>query len=234
MRSLLANGLSISLALPLAALLVLGWPLGTFAQPDAQGVKPGNAQGGKTPAVEASKEDPVHNELRALRDGILKAVNAQDMDKLLADVHPDVVATWQDAEVNRKHEGVRAYYNKMLGPTNRIVSEMSTDVAIDEYAMLYGGDTAIAFGTLKQHFKLTVGKEFDLNSRFTATMVKDDGRWKIAAFHASTSAFDNPILSMEVSLARMIGGAVGAVCGLLVGILGAWFFMRRRKAAVAP
>ena len=53
----------------------------------------------------------------------------------------------------------------------------------------------IAVGKSVPHSKY-LGMEFDLENRWTATLVKDDGQWKIAAYHVSSNIADNPILTL--------------------------------------
>src|SRR2546430_1407562 len=50
-------------------------------------------------ADKAREEAPVHNELRKVRDGIDEAFKKRDFDRLVSFMHPDVVITWQNAEV---------------------------------------------------------------------------------------------------------------------------------------
>ncbi len=69
----------------------------------------------------AQDEDPAHAQLRAMRDDLLDAVNKRDIDRVLRHLHPDVVVTWQNAEVSRKPDGVRAYLSRMLEGPNSIV-----------------------------------------------------------------------------------------------------------------
>jgi ketosteroid isomerase-like protein len=169
-------------------------------------------------------EDPAHAELRALRDGLLDAVNKKDVNALLRLLHPDVVVTWQNAEVSRKPEGVRAYLARMLDGQDRIVDDFTTSVAVDELTILHGGDAGISFGTSRDHFKLRGGQSFDLNSRWTATVVRHEGRWVVASFHASVNLFDNPLLVGAQRLA--IGGSAGAlILGLVIG-----YVVARRRA----
>ena len=168
-------------------------------------------------------EDPAHAELRALRDGLVDAVNKKDVDALLRHLHPDVVVTWQNAEVSRKPEGVRAYLARMLQGPDRMVDDFSTDVAVDELTILHGGDTGISYGSSRDHFKLRSGQSFNLNSRWSATVVRYDGRWVVGAFHASVNLFDNPLLVGSQRLA--LGGSIGA---LVVGIAVGYLIGRRR------
>jgi ketosteroid isomerase-like protein len=174
-------------------------------------------------------EDPAHAELRVLRDNLVDAVNKKDVEALLKQLHPDVVVTWQNAEVSRKPEGVRAYLARMLQGPDRIVDDFTTSVAVDELTILHGGDTGISFGTSTDHFKLRSGQSFDLRSRWSATVVRQDNRWVVASFHASVNLFDNPLLNGAKTLA--IGSAAGAlVVGLAIGFLIARFRSRRVKS----
>src|SRR6185503_13619553 len=90
-------------------------------------------------------EDPAHNELRALREGMLDAIRKGDIEKQLGYLHPNVVVTWQNAEVSRGREGVRKYLDRMLTGPNKKVSSYNVDLTVDELTILYGGDTGVSF-----------------------------------------------------------------------------------------
>ncbi|MEX0642282.1 MAG: nuclear transport factor 2 family protein, partial [Pirellulales bacterium] len=141
-----------------------------------------------------SAEDSVHNELRAVRDGMIDAFNKGDFDRLTQYMRPDAVITWQNAEVTRSREEARKYYERMLVGPDAIVEKLTVDLKVDELAVIHGGDTAIATGTLGDHYKLRDGREFTMNSRWSATVVKEGDRWQLACAHCSVNAFDNEIL----------------------------------------
>jgi hypothetical protein len=107
------------------------------------------------------------------------------------------------------------------------VQTFSTVPAVDELTILYGGDAGVAFGSSRDTFKLRNGQSFDLNSRWTATVVNDGGAWKIAAFQSSANIFDNPLLA---ATKRWTMTAV--VVALLAGLIGGFFAARlgRRRA----
>lgn len=178
----------------------------------------------------AQTEDPAHTELRALRDDLVRAIEKRDLTRLLAHLHPDVVVTWQNAETSRGRAAVRAYLTRMLDGEQRIVERFSTKVDVDELTLLYsGGTTGVAFGRSFDRFELRNGTTFELPGRWTATLVKDDGAWKIAAFHASSNLFDNPF----VRTARnwfVWGAAAASLIGFLLGALLVWLVKRRRTA----
>jgi ketosteroid isomerase-like protein len=187
---------------------------------------PVHAQEGKPPP-----EDPAHEDLRTLRREMVDAINKDDVDALLKHLDKDVVVTWMDGEVSRKPEGVRAYIMKMTRGDNRKVQSYSTEATVDELTHLYG-NTGVAFGRSDDHFVLTDGRNFTVHTRWTATLVKKDGKWLLAAFHASTDMFDNPVLDIVRQRALWTAVTTGVV-GIAVGFLIAWLLRRPRAPAPA-
>lgn len=171
-----------------------------------------------------AQEDPAHNELRALRDGLLAGMNSGDIEAQLAFLHPNVVVTWHNAEVSRGRDGVRKYLDRMLKGPAKVVEKFGAEVKVDELSILYGGDTAIAFGSAQEHFTLAGGKLFDFTGRWSATMVKDDGKWLVANLHTSDNIFDNPLLNAAAKALWWVGGGA-----LLAGALGGWLLGRRGR-----
>jgi len=173
-------------------------------------------------AVEAT-----HNEIRAMRAGLMDAVNKGDIERELTYLTTNVVVTWHNAEVSRGREGVRDYYTRMMNGPNKVVADFHAEINVDELTILYGENTGIAFGSSLEHFKLANGSSFDLKGRWTTTMVKEDGRWLIASLHVSTNIFDNVMLDL------MKKYAIKATCiAFVVGIILGWLFGRIRRKAV--
>jgi ketosteroid isomerase-like protein len=173
-----------------------------------------------------SSDDATHNELRALRDGLLDAMSKGDIERELSYFHPNAAVTWHNAEVSRGRDGIRKYLERMLTGPDKAVESFKADVEVDELTILYGGsvaDTGISFGSAVEHFKMTSGRTFDLPARWSATLVKDGDKWLIASLHVSDNLFDNPLLSMARRIAWWAGGIA-----LLVG-LGLGFLLGRRR-----
>jgi ketosteroid isomerase-like protein len=171
-------------------------------------------------------EDPAHEQLRQLRDGLLAAMNKGDLDATLAFLHTNCVITWHNAEVSRGHQGVRDYYNRVMTGPNRIVDSFHCDVKVDELTSLYAENTGICFGSSDEQFKLASGKNLNVKGRWTATLVKENGRWLVASLHVSTNLFDNVMLD----LAKRSLAVAGVIC-FGVGVLIGWVISRRRKRA---
>lgn len=166
-------------------------------------------------------DDPAHNELRALRTQVIEAITKGDNESVMKHVHPNVVVTWQNAEVCRGVQGLRDFFNKMAKDTFRGYKVPPTP---DDLTVLYGGDTGVSYGHVVAEYNL-FGKKLEFKSRWTATLVKENGRWLLASYHISLNALDNPILGaakQSLLWAGIGAGVVGLVIGVLVG--------RRKKA----
>jgi ketosteroid isomerase-like protein len=157
-------------------------------------------------------------------------VNSNNLEALLALLDDDVVVTWENAEVSRGPQQVRAYYDRMMKGDQRIVESVTIDPTVDELTHLYG-DTGVAFGSSKDHFKLTDGRDFVFDTRWTATAVKKNGKWKVASFHASTNTFDNPVLWIAVKRVGLWAGVIAGVLGLVVGFITSRLLRKRTVPA---
>jgi hypothetical protein len=136
-------------------------------------------------------------------------------------VHPNVVVTWQNSEVCRGADGLREFFNRMGKETFRGYKVPPTPDALTQ---LYGGDTGVVFGHVVGQYTL-LGKELEFDSRWTATLVKENGRWLLASYHVSLNALDNPLINSAKK--SLLWVAVGAgVIGLILG----WLIGRRKKA----
>ena len=175
----------------------------------------------------SSEDEQIHDALRELRNRLISAYEKRDMEAMLQEVTDDVVITWQNGERNEGHQEFRVFFDRMMNGDSRVVNDISSTVEVDAESVLYGDETAVARGTLTDEFSLTDGSEFTLNSKWSATVVKEDAQWKVASFHVSANIFDNPLLDTAkayLGSAAIIGGVVGGLVGLVFGwILGRIF-----------
>lgn len=204
--------------LKLAAVLSLVLTPGAFAQETAP-----------APAAVAPSQEALHNEIRAIRDEILAAIGRGDFDAIVPHLHPNVVFTPMNNKVCRGPEEVRAYFNRMLKGPDAVLKSVRFDMKVDRLTDLYG-DTGLAFGDSDAVYVMNNGTELPIRTRWTCALVRQDGKFKIAAFQASPDAFDNPILTGKSRLAAFKGGGIGLVAGILLGLLLGIPLARRRRA----
>lgn len=172
--------------------------------------------------------EALHNELRAVKDRALKAVNERNEDALAKELAPNILFTAMNNERVSGVDAARAYYKRMLVGAGAIVKEMTLTANADDLTTLYnGGAAGVVTGTSDAMFKLAGGLEFTVPLRWTATLVRNDGKWAIAGLHYSANMFDNPLLSAAGSGSRWFA-LIGIPLALVVGFLfGKW---RARKA----
>ncbi len=170
-----------------------------------------HAQDDANPAV-ASND---HEELRKLRTDVIAAIESRDVDKMLEFVHPDIVVTWQDGEATQGVDQLRAFYDR-AGKDAFVGYKVPHQP--DDLSIIHGGDTAISKGYVIANYHL-MGKDYEFKSRWTATLVKQDGKWLVAGYHVSLNALDNPILNTAKSALWVAGGIGLAIGGIVVFIL---------------
>ena len=166
-------------------------------------------------------EDPAHDELRKLRTEIVDAITRGDIDTVLTHLHPDAVITWQDGQVCRGKDGLKEFFEKSGSRTFKGYKVPPTP---DGLSILHGGDTAISTGETVAAYTL-FGKEHEMRSRWTATLVKVDGLWLLAGYHISMNVLDNPLLNTAKDSLYLAAG-VALLLGIGIGVL-----LSRRKRA---
>lgn len=183
---------------------------------------------GSPPAVpDATSIEATHEELRVLKATMETAINNNDIDTLLANVEDEVVFTTMNSDVVVGKDAIRAYFNKMSVGPDRVVDKVTTRFIPDAKSILYGDDIAIAYGHTDDNYVLRNGTEFNVNARWSTTMRRSDGHWRVASFHYSVNMFDNPILAAQRKL--LVG--IALVGSLLLAAVGYWLGSRRRRAA---
>jgi uncharacterized protein (TIGR02246 family) len=168
----------------------------------------------------AAAEDPAHEELRKLRTDIIAGITAGDIESVLQHVDPQVVITWQNSEVCRGRDGLKAFFEKTGKESFKGYKVPPTP---DGLTLLQGGTHGISVGETIAGYKL-FGKDYEIKSRWTATVVKTDGQWRLAAYHISMNVLDNPLLD-----AAKKGIAIAAGVALVVGSAIGYGVAKRRK-----
>lgn len=167
------------------------------------------------------------DDLLALKDGVVDALNANDVERLLTYTADDVVVTWPNAEVTTGKEALRDYYARTVTRPGAIVQSFTTTAEVAE-THLYGDDVAVVHGRSDDRILLSSGAQLDVDARWTATLVRENDRWRIASLHTSSNLLDNPILE-KMKITGYILAGFGLVMGLTIG-LGVWVFTRKRTA----
>jgi hypothetical protein len=191
---------------------------------------PAAAQTGVPPADPAQLAT-IHTELRAIKDRLVQAVNTKNSAALIADVTSDVAFTAINNDTVVGIDKVKAYYDKMLTGSSRFLNDFSINADADDLSRLYANNTmAVATGRADAMLDLRAGSgmKYTLPLRWTATLSRSNGPWKLAAIHFSADLSDNPYLTAMSTFWKWVAAGTG-LAGLAIG----YFVGRRRRRAVA-
>jgi ketosteroid isomerase-like protein len=169
-----------------------------------------------------------HVQLRALRVRLVDAINKGDINAIDADLHPNIVITWQDGQVCKGRDQVRKFYENMVSKSKKTFQGYKVPPTADEKTILYSGaTTGVVYGKSVGRFFLA-GKEIEVPNRWTATVVKENGQWTLASYHVSMNVLDNPLLNGIKKSSGFVAG-IALIAGLLIG----WLLGKRKAARAA-
>jgi ketosteroid isomerase-like protein len=176
----------------------------------------------------ATSTDEASVAISTLRTSLTDSFRRGDIEGILTHLDPDVVVTWQNGELCKGPDEVRAFYARVMTGDKPIVREIKSDPKV--LGRHVHGDWAISWGNLSDHFVLSDGSDLPFNSVFTATIAKRGERWLVTAFHTSVGVFDNPVLAKATKKTALFSGAGGCAVGLLLGLLLGRINSARRSA----
>jgi ketosteroid isomerase-like protein len=190
------------------------------------------AQSATVPSTRAATAGIDH-----LRDAIKSAYSAGDIDAMLRYVHPDCLVIFPDGEILKGRDELKNYLIRMTKAPDKVVASYTAEPEV--LSRTVHGDVALSYGKMHDHYVLTDGKEFTLDSRFSVTVFKSiegpsetDG-WMIRSFHSSSDVFDNAIIRMAAKKVAVLAGSVAFLVGAVVAITG-MVLLRRRQMRAQP
>jgi len=168
-----------------------------------------------------------HVQLRALRERLVDGINKGNIDAIDADLHPNIVITWQDGQVCKGRDQVRKFYENMISKSKKTFQGYKVPPTADEKTILYSGaTTGVVYGKSVGRFFLA-GKEIEVPNRWTATVVKENGQWTLASYHVSMNVLDNPLLNGIKKSSGFV-----AIIALAAGTLVGWLLGRKKSKPV--
>lgn len=175
-----------------------------------------------TDPLNAAEADPYAADRQALlyvfRE-IEAGINAQDIERMVAQMSPQATVTWLNGEVSRGHADIRAYYQRMVKGEQRILDRYLTSAKVSASARFFAaGQIAVADGTMEDEFFPVARGPFKLSSHWSSTSAKIDGQWKVISLHLSSNVFTNSLIAEAKDALWYVGGG-GLLLGGLLGFL---------------
>src|SRR4029077_18711253 len=109
-------------------------------------------------------------------------------------------------------DNVKAYYDKMLSGSSRFLNDFSMSAEADALSRLYANNTmAVTTGSAEIMLDLRGGSgmKFTVPARWTATLSRSSGAWKLAAIHFSADLSNNPYLTAMTSFWKWVAAGTG-------------------------
>ena len=178
-------------------------------------------------AEEADHAD--HEELRALLHGVEQAMNSEKYADLIPYFHDQLRVTTINQELIKTPAGLDPFFRDWIGP-GKYVKSLKMTLTPDALTEFYGkGDSrfGVVRGDGREDYALADGRRLDMQTRWTATVVKDGGKWRILALHVGANFYKNPIVE-QIQASTKYYAAGGLVVGVLVGGLLVFLVMRRK------
>jgi len=179
-------------------------------------------------AADESREAD-HVALRALRDKVVTAIDKQDIKALASCFAKEFAFTAVNQTVVTNEAQMQEFFDRMFRSSEALVSSLKTEPKADILTRFVDANTGVCFGSSKDTYTMKLGKVVEMKVRWSATVVKENGEWKVALAHVGADFLDNPVLDGVKAFAKTASfgaGAGGLVVGLVVGLL-----IRRRKRA---
>ena len=181
-----------------------------------------------TPLHAEDHHQAERQQLKNMLVDIEQGINGGDIDRMTKYIDAEGTVTWLNAEVSKGPTEVRNYFKRMVGNSqDAVLSKYETHPKIDQMTRFYG-DVAIASGTTEDLFTPHHRAAFRFDTRWSATLLKRDGEWKIVSLSLTTNSFHNA-LTQELERYVTLAGAGGIGAGLLLGLAGTFLFCRRCK-----
>jgi len=115
-----------------------------------------------------SQRQELRNILQVIEDGI----NDKDVTVIEPFIHPETIIVFQDAVRTKGKQEFSTYFQRILGSSAPLISDMSVKASIGAPAEFYSENVAVAFGELNSTYNLKTGKSIDLETQWTTTVVK--------------------------------------------------------------
>lgn len=160
-----------------------------------------------------------HEELRALMRTATASLNARQIDALAPLFARQFVITTVDGRVFRDLAGFKSYIDQLYGAK---VQKIEFHPEAAELTQFLDADAGLSWGKSADTYTFKDGDVRTMTSHWTATVAKEDGRWKVAALHISANILENPVTEEAkkyVWFAAGIALAVGLILGFILRAL---------------
>ena len=168
-----------------------------------------------------------HEALRVLRNTMMTAIENQDVHALASCFSRDFVFITSTQDALTSQADIQAFMDRMFHGEKALVEGVESHAEADILTRFLGEDVGICYGKSEDVYTMKSGSIVRMKLRWSATVLREDGEWKVAVAHVGADFLDNPVLDEVLNSSRRMGFAEGLV-GLFIGAFIGWFFGRRK------
>ena len=177
-------------------------------------------------SVSSAQVEPRHEDHEALR-AILKvagnALNTRDINSLAPVLSEKFIITSVDQQTFTDLAAFNAYFQGFFEGEKPPLKSIEFNPKADALTEFIGENVGLARGTSNDIYHFSSGTAKEMTTRWTATVVKENGAWKLANLHLGVNVLDNPLIKTAKISFYWVGG-VSFLIGLVLG-----FVLRRQR-----
>jgi hypothetical protein len=163
-----------------------------------------------------------HQALRVLLQAVTQDLNERKLDRLKTHLAPSFEVIFLDQTLRQKPEDLDAAFKQYFEGPNAVLKSIRFDPKADSLTRFLSENVGVCHGSSLDTYTFTDGATIPMETRWTATVVKEGGEWKLASLHAGVSLMQNPVLEGLKRRLTWIGLGAG-LAGLFLGfLLGRW------------
>ena len=163
-----------------------------------------------------------HDELRTMLKTATDALNTKNIDALAPLLYEKFSITTVDQKMFTNLADFKTYYASTFNGENAPLKSLTFNPTADDLTAFVGENIGLSHGTSMDTYVFSDGESRTMGSRWTATVFKENGKWKVLNIHLGTSILDNPVVAAMKSYVLKIGigaGLIGLLLGFVVGRL---------------
>ena len=173
-----------------------------------------------------SDNEKEHQEMRQLLADVTHAINTEDIDHIRNFFAKDYIYVGADQSAVTNRTEFLAYYDKLLGGKNALLKSLNFQPKALMKTKFIQDNVGIVYGESYDTYVLANGHTAKVKSTWSATLLKEDGKWKVATLHNGVNFYDNPEITYFINFWKMI--AFGA---LIVGVALGYLIKGKAKSA---
>ncbi len=172
----------------------------------------------------SSEEEAEWVEIRKIKGVYEEAIAKNDLSQLKPYLAENFSGAMVTGEEVKSYDEMQSYNQRIW----KMIGQGGSYKVKVEYAPGYmKGDAAMAHGTTLDQVKTSEGTEYKFGSIWTATLLKEAGKWKLFRLHASMDPINNTFVKSFSKAAAYKYG----VFGLVIGLLGGMLLLRFKRSA---